>query len=94
MFHSAQAVSKDDRKLFMIQKVHAETFIDFRRRETLISKWGQEFPWFQDLTWNDQKWKNMVRGSTKSQLNQYKPFLDRQAYMFLIAMHESSWNEF
>ena len=45
MFHSAQAVSKDDRKLFMIQKVHAETFIDFRR-ETLISKWGQEFPWF------------------------------------------------
>ena len=46
MFHSAQAVSKDNRKLFMIQKVDAETFIDFRRRETLISKWGQEFPWF------------------------------------------------
>ena len=49
MFHSAQTVSKDDRKLFMIQKVHAETFIDFRRRETLITKWGQEFPSGFDL---------------------------------------------
>ena len=59
MFHSAQAVSKDDRKLFMIQKVHAETFIDFRRRETLISKWGQEFIWFPlsgfDLTTKSEK---------------------------------------
>ena len=35
----------------------------------------------ENLTWNDQKWENMVPGSKKSQINQYKPFLDRKAYV-------------
>ena len=80
-------VSKDDRKLFMIRK--------FMQRHLSISVVGKHLfpsgvknfpgsPSGFDL--KRPKVKKHGSRSKKSQLNQYKPFLDRKAYMFFIAM--------
>ena len=77
-----------------IDKCLCMSFLCYRKviqRHLSISVAGKQFrqEWVPDSLvpslriWELKrpKWENTVRGSKKSQINQYKPFLDRKAYV-------------